>query len=264
MGTFLDTMSEKLWFMTTGAQAELLHRIDTAQMRADDRVGFAYNQQVEVLRNVAVIPIHGVLDNLVGQFEKEYYGVRDQQDIQKQLMNIIDDDGIDTVVFHFNTSGGGAEGHLETLEVMDRLRASGKTLVAFSNGDCASLGYYLAAGCDQLISTPTARWGSISGYFYMNDYSGTFDAQGIQVKGYKTGKFKAMGYPGLEITDEQVANLVETWAPSEAEFKNFVAERRGLSADLMEGQYWRAKDAPAGVIDGLVNSMDELLAVLVD
>lgn len=229
-------------------------------LRADDRVYTAGDPtQVELYANVAYLPMMGVFN-----LPRERYYERDVTDVMKQLRNIQADSTVNTVLMHFRSPGGYAVGQLELTALMREMKEGGITFYAFSDQMCFSYAYHVASECDYLIGTPTSRWGSISGMLYLTDYSKMFAASGMEIVGHSTGTMKAIGTPGLPITPEQREELKRRVEPSSDDFKAQVKERRGLSDDLMQGQVWRAKDAPAGVIDAQVNTLEDLLASLID
>jgi ClpP class serine protease len=71
----------------------------------------------------------------------------------------------------------------------------------------------------------------------------------MELKLFSTGKYKATGMPGKAWTDEEEQMMWDRVKAFDGEFKGFVKERRGLAEESMEGQWWHARHAPAGLVD---------------
>lgn len=236
-------------------------------MRADDPVGPDWDgdylhPQVEVVGSVAYVPIRGMLLRGISMFDA-LFGDYDTQRLEEQLKNIEDDGNVKSVLFDIDSPGGLAMGIGSVAERIAGLRAAGKKTVAFSGGMCCSAAYYAMAGCESLVGTADSIWGSISTYSAGVDSSKMWAMQGRELKLYRTGDLKAMGLPGKPWTDEEMAAVKERVDAIDGDFKGFVRKYRPqLGDDAMNGNHWYAKHAPAGLVDGVVGGVEEVLEYL--
>lgn len=260
------------WMITPGTFQTMLDQLDAA-MRADDPVGpmirprdggqpYPAHPQVEVAGNVAILPIHGVIGKYLSTLDIQCGGC-DLEMCHRQLENVADDEAIDTIILDLNTPGGKAQGVPKFANAVAAVAArEDKQVIAFARHCCASAGYYIAAGASQILTTEEAIVGSISTLMFIDDTSEAFAERGIRRSLFSTGKFKSIGLPGVELTQEQESHVWEKIRETDEEFKGFIAERRGLASEHMEGQTWEARRAPEGMIDGTVENLESLVAAL--
>ena len=176
------------------------------------------------------------------------------------LSDLQEDTGIETVVLVLNTPGGSVTGLEETAALL-REMATSKRLIAYADDLCASAGYYLAAACDEIYCAPSARIGSIGTYIAALDDSRAWEMEGFELKLFRVGSLKAIGHPGKQWTPEEEAYLQDMADEVGGEFRAWVTDRRpGIEDSSMQGQVFFAKSAPAGLVDGLRNRLDDLLA----
>lgn len=173
------------------------------------------------------------------------------------------DASIHTVVFDINSPGGVMIGLEETAERMRDLAAS-KRLVAYTDIQMCSAGYFLAAACDEIYCAPSAAIGSIGVYCAGLDDSRAWEMDGLELILAKSGSLKAMGHPGKAWSEEERAWLQNMADVCGKEFRAHVTSRRGsVEESAMQGQWFFAKNAPAGLIDGLYRDLPALLEQLV-
>lgn len=204
--------------------------------------------QAQVTGPVAMIPVHGVLGRRLSQLSMQCGGF-DTGLFRQQLANIRDDDSIRTLILDFDSPGGVAAGCLETANAIREVADAGKHIIGYASDFCCSAAYFLACACDEFHADPASSVGSISTIWAGVDSSKAWAMDGLELKLFATGKFKATGYPGKAWSPEEEANCWAIVRPLDDEFKGFVSARRGLTPDLMEGQWWTAKHAPPGVVD---------------
>jgi len=229
-----------------------------------------FHPQVEVSGGLALARVHGVTGKGLSTMAMECGGF-DTGLFRKQLANIAEDPAVKVLVIDFDTPGGMAAGNAQVAQSIRAVAASGKRVIGYAGcgergdgtltlGMCASAGYWMAAACDEFHAEADAIVGSISTIYSGVDSSKAWEKNGLELKLFATGAFKATGMPGKAWTPEEEANIWERVSAIDAEFKGFVAERRGLPAEHMQGQWWYAKHAPAGVVDStLFSSLNELL-----
>jgi len=260
---FLRGQMGEVWQMETarfGALAE--------QLSAGDPVGRQYDgryvhPQVQVLGAVAYVPICGMLLKGISLIDALWFGEYDVDLLAKQVKNIADDANIKHVVSHVDSPGGVAMGIGSVAEEIAKLRLAGKETYAYSSGMVCSAAYYLIASCGQLLGAADSVWGSISSFSAGVDRSKQWAMAGLELKLYRTGELKAVGMPGKPWTDEEMAAVKERVDAIDGEFKGFVKKYRPqLPDDAMNGNHWYAKHAPAGLVDGMVGSVEEVLEYL--
>lgn len=239
------------------------------QMAAGDGVGPRFRDgeyvhpQVQTAGQVAYVPISGMLMKGCSVMDMCWCGEYDVDLLFKQVRNIADDPYIKHVLFHVDSPGGIAMGIHPSAQAIADLRKMGKKTYAFSSGKCASAAYYLVAGCDQLLGTEDSMWGSLSTYGTGVDSSKAWEQQGRELILYRTGELKAVNLPGKPWTDAERAAMKERIDLLDGDFKDFVRKHRPqIADDAMNGNFWYAKHAPKGLLDGIAGSVEEVLEYL--
>lgn len=205
--------------------------------------------QVESAGGLALIRVHGVLGKHLDLMEMECGGY-DVALLEEQLAHIADDPAVSTVVMDFRSPGGIVMGIRSAAEAVLATRRAGKKCVAYTSDQCCSAAYWIASACEALYAEESAPVGSISTIVAGVDNSQEWEKAGRQRKVFATGKFKAMGMSGKPWTEEEENHLWERVNAIDGDFKSFIARQRGLTPDLMQGQWWHAGHAPAGLVDG--------------
>lgn len=261
---FLRAHLGQPWMMMGDDFAAMLE-----QMAAGDGVGPRFRDgvyvhpQVQTAGQVAYVPIRGTLMKGCSVMDMCWFDEYDVALLAQQVKNIEDDMNIKHVLFDVDSPGGIAMGIHPVASAIAGLSKKGKKTYGFSSGKCASAAYYLLAGCDQLLATEDSLWGSISTYGTGVDSSKAWEQMGRELILYRTGDLKAVNLPGKPWTEEEREAMKVRIDLLDADFKGFVREKRPQLADeSMNGNFWYAKHAPAGLVDGIVGSVEEVLEYL--
>lgn len=206
---------------------------------------------------IAWIPIGGPIGLGLGNFEKRA-GAIDLADIRADLEEADQNEAVTAVVLLMDCPGGMVSG---TPELADLIAAYEKPIYAFTNGGAiASAAYWLASACDGIFATKSADIGSIGVYAPFLDLSKAADMQGIKVKVFSSGKYKAMGVPGTSLTPEQEIFMQNRVMEIARMFYTHVrAMRTDVKDEDMQGQLFKAAEALSrGLIDGVIADQSEL------
>jgi len=218
-------------------------------------------EQMEITDGVAYIPMGGVLGQDISPFDRGD-GAVDTLDVRDELDQAEASDDVRGAIILADSPGGMYTGLPETAA---RVEEFSKPIFCFSRGTIASAMYYIAAACDGIYTTTSARTGSIGVYSAMLDYSQLYANAGVKAEVFAAGKYKGMGYPGTSLTHDQRQLLLDEVAQLKAEFVRHVRDMRGenISDDTMEGQCFRASEAlDRGLIDGIVRDVSEVAALI--
>lgn len=232
------------------------------------RIGGGEPEAADVSRSgaVAVIPVRGVIAHRMGSMTDTSGGTSCER-IARMIDQVAADPNITTIAYDFDTPGGTVPGVQELAARMYALRGV-KRQVAMINGLAASAGYWLAAQCDEIVSTPSGSAGSIGVFTVMSDLSEALAKEGVKVDVIRAGKFKFEGNPYEPLSEDGRAFIQARVDDAYAQFVKDVARGRGVSVADVRGGYGegRALTAPdakkAGLIDR-IGTMEDTLARLV-
>ena len=168
---------------------------------------------------------------------------------------------VEWILLRFDTPGGTVAG---TADLAAEVAKTTKPTVAFIEDLCASAGMWVASQCDEVYAnTQTAQVGSIGTFMAVYDVSAALEEEHIRTIVVKAGEFKGGGFPGMEISDEQIAEWQKVINATQEQFTNAIASGRGMSQpqaqQLVTGLVYIAGDAKALNLIDDVKSFDEVI-----
>lgn len=259
----LTAMLQQPWLLMGDHFRALLDLHSATSPVGEKYDGEYIHPQVEIYNGVAYLPIRGMLMKGASLCDQLFFGCYDVDLLSQQIQNLAEDPNVKRVLLHIDSPGGAAIGIGEVAAQIHALQSVGKTVWGYSDGFCASAGYYFAAACGKFFASPSAQVGSISTYAAGVDSSKNWEQNGLERIIYRTGELKAVGIPGKPWTDEEKAAMKERVDHIDGEFKGFIrAHRPAVTEETMNGNHWYAKHAPAGLHDGLVNNVTTLLEAM--
>jgi signal peptide peptidase SppA len=203
--------------------------------------------------SVAVISVKGVISREISMMEKTS-GACDCDSLMATIEAVKADPQASAVVVKINSPGGGVSG---VPECAAALATIGKPTIAHISEMGASGGYWLAAGCDYIYCEPSSNVGSIGVYSYALDTSEAYKAAGVRpvLTVSEQSAFKAIGAPGMPITDEQVSHLQERVNYIRTMFKSFVEARRPqVDVDALQAAVFIGHSAKKmGLVDSIAS-----------
>ncbi|NHN42448.1 signal peptide peptidase SppA [Halorubellus sp. JP-L1] len=173
-------------------------------------------------------------------------------EIVEQIERADDDGSVDALLVKLNTPGG---------EVVpsDDIRTAAKRFdgptIAYTNDLCASGGYWIASGCDELWARDASLVGSIGVILGQVNAKELADKVGVQYEALTAGEYKDAGSPLKEFTDddrEYLQGLVDEWYD---DFVERVADGRDMDPDAVrdtEAKVYLGETAhEIGLVDAL-------------
>jgi len=212
-----------------------------------------------IIARVAVIPINGILMNAIPRwfsfFEIQATSYRD---IISMVNVAAESDEVDEIRLAINSPGGKVEGSYEAADAIFNARNI-KPVSAHISYLGGSGAYLLASQAKTITASPNAEIGSIGVFALFVDSSKAAEGEGIKVHIVRSGDYKGMGYPGVEITKEQLASQQAVIDGMADNFVKAISIGRGMKINevrrLATGETWIAKTAKAnGLIDSVVGA----------
>lgn len=205
-------------------------------------------------RRIAIIPVRGVIGGAVRTDDLlRVLGVaRRTPRIRAALLEI--------------DSPGGAATASEMLYAAVKRLAAVKPVVAWIRGTGASGAYFLACGATRILAFPSAIVGSIGVISVRPVAVDALRRLGARVDVTKTGKFKDLGAPWREPSDEDAAKERELVDALFRRFTGAVQAARGLDDAAVErvtsGEVWLGSQAvELNLIDALSDHEEAALEV---
>lgn len=180
--------------------------------------------------------------------------------VRRQIRAAAADAGVQAILLHIDSPGGTAAG---TADLAADIGAAGqqKPVWSYVEDLCASAAYWAGSQAHRVSANPTALVGSIGTYGVVYDMSGAAAMEGVKALVVRAGKFKGMGTPGTEVTQEQLAEMQRTVDGLNEHFIAGVAAGRKLDPaavrELADGRVHIAKEARRLALIDAVESFDQ-------
>lgn len=221
--------------------------------------------QMQIVGNVAVMPIAGTLAYNPDPFEMLYYGVEDSRAVAGMIEQASADDAVKGGLILMDTPGGMLLGGPEIADAVAAMVKAGKPVVTHVGGLGASLGYMIASQSSKIIANKSALVGSIGVISSVTDWTQYLAQMGVKIEVFtnKEAKFKAAGTVGTSLNDEQRTQIQSQIDSAFSLFKGTVTKARPqVKTEAMQGQVFRGDEAQSmGLIDG-IGSDKAAMAVL--
>lgn len=214
------------------------------------------------VRSIAIINISGVMTKYGSSLSNAGSTIAIRQAVRK----LANDPNIAAIILRVDSPGGTVSG---TVDLVSEIRTAStkKPVYTFAEDLIASAGYWVGSQARKIYANnKTAQIGSIGTYIGTYDLSGKAEKDGIKAVVVKSGNLKGAGFPGAEITDEQIAVWQEIVNKVQSQFSEAVSKGRRLPLskvnELATGQVYMADDALSfGLIDKIA-TFDEMLVDL--
>ncbi|WP_254537381.1 signal peptide peptidase SppA [Halomarina litorea] len=125
-------------------------------------------------------------------------------DVVEQIRNADDDDNVDALLVKLNTPGGEV---VPSDDIRNAAMAFEGPTVAYATDTCASGGYWIASGCDELWARDTSIVGSIGVIGSRVNATQFAEELGLSYERFAAGRFKDAGTPLRDIDEEERAYL---------------------------------------------------------
>ncbi len=181
---------------------------------------------VELLSgNVAVIPIEGII---TGSSDSEFLfdSMASSPDIIELIEKADQNPNIKAIVLEINSPGGSA---VASEEIVNAVKKTNKTTVAWIREVGASGGYWVASSADHVVANRMSITGSIGVIASYLEFPGLLEEYNITYQRLVSGKYKDMGSPFKEMTAEEKAIFQGYLDEMKDYFASEVAANRKMS-----------------------------------
>lgn len=204
--------------------------------------------------NVATIAIDGPIQygGSQGLFSAS---VRDAATIAAEINEASKDESIDAILLEINSPGGTV---VASKEIAEAVELSDKYTIALIREVGASGAYWVSAVSDIIIADSMSITGSVGVIASYLDFSELMDEYGIQYQRMTGGKYKDLGTPFKNLTEEERDILQAKIDLIHNEFRSVVQEKRDFTDESMDivatGEFFIGVEAEQlGLVDKLGN-----------
>ena len=220
-------------------------------------------QEESAEKAVAVIPVFGVIGKYLSYLETECGGF-DLCGLERNLRRAEADPAVTHIVLHISSPGGTITGTAEAAQLIAQVNQT-KPVFAYTDSQMCSAAYWLGCSGSAVFASEFATVGSIGVYLAWIDESKAMENEGLELKLFRDGTFKASTLPG-QLTEEAGKMLQDEVDAIGSAFRSHVTASRKASSDTtvsvetMQGQtFFGQKAIDAGLVDGNYRSLHDLL-----
>ena len=179
------------------------------------------------------------------------------------LRQALNDDSVKAVVLRVDSPGGSSFASELIADEVAELQAAGKPVVASMSSSAASGGYWIVAGADKIIASPSTITGSIGIFGMLPTYQRTLQTVGVNVDGVGSTIWAGEFRPDREMSDHAKQLFQTIINEGYDDFISRVALHRDMEKDevdaIAQGRVWTGVDAlHNGLVDEL-GSMDDAI-----
>ncbi len=195
---------------------------------------------------IAIVTIGGIISS--------------SQDIVDKLDDFGKDESIKAVVLRIDSPGGGVASSQEIYTAIKKLKKN-KKVIASLGSIAASGGYMIACAADKIFANPGTITGSISAIMYFANAEELLKKIGLKSSVIKSGKYKDMGSPTREMTEEEKIILQGLIDDIYDQFVEVIVQDRKIPKEevknIADGRVFSGKQAKAlRLIDELGDRSD--------
>lgn len=147
------------------------------------------------------------------------------------------------------------------LKLMEYKETTGRPIYAYFASQACSGGYYIAMAADKIYANRNCWTGSIGVIVSLTNCKKLYDKLGIKEIDITSGKNKAMGSIGLDLTDEQYDILQGLVDEAFDQFVDIVSEGRDMGnaavRKLADGRIYSARQAKENGLIDEIGSLEE-------
>ena len=212
--------------------------------------------------NVALIPIDGVI---VGDKDSDFLfeSVTSSPEAVELIEKANKNPNIKAIILEINSPGGSA---VASEEIANAIRKTNKTTVAWIREAGASGAYWVASATDYVVANRASITGSIGVIASYLEFPGLLDKYNVTYRRLVSGKYKDIGSPFKEMTDEEKTIFQQSLDDIRDYFVSEVAKNRNLNKKdvdkIANGLFYlgaQAKDI--GLVDEL-GGKDEVISYI--
>lgn len=208
----------------------------------------------------AIVPLMGAIMPRANAFSA-YSGGASAELFAKNVRTLTADDSVRTIVIRVDSGGGNVHGIAAAANAVREARKT-KRVFAIADFDMMSAAYWIGSAAEKVFVSPTSNVGSI-GVLAVLKFDTEEDQKRVEIIRSVPGK--ANVNPHEPLTDEARKSLQADIDQLHASFVEAISLNRNISMskanELADGTVSMGKTAvEAGLADGTVESLDELLA----
>lgn len=217
-------------------------KFESGQIPEASEVEAAEAKQRSAVRtqgSVAVVPLLGTISKRMSAMDAMSGGAS-LNAFMENLRTAVNDPDVGSILIDVHSPGGSVYGVEEAFRAVLAARKQ-KRVVALVNSLSASAAYYISAGAEEIVATPSSEAGSIGVYTVHFDWSEAAANDGVKITIVKAGAHKAEGNPYEPLGDDAREHMQSIVDAFYGQFVAAVAKGRDLSVEEVEKRFGQGR-----------------------
>lgn len=259
-----------MWAGTEASLAEYKEKLknlpDMSAYKGEEESEERSSNLLSIHGNVGVISVRGPLVSTDSWFN-DLLGIVSYNAISNALVEAAELPGVHSIMLDIDSPGGAVNGVADTSDLIKYVDKSIKPVYSYTSGSMCSAAYWLGSSAREIYASRIANVGSIGVITTSIDITKSLEKEGITATVIRAGKYKQMGNPYEELTEEgkgQIQALVDDVYKI---FVKDVANGRGKSYQFVDeymaqGRVMLSESAKTvGLIDDVMTFDQALITI---
>jgi signal peptide peptidase SppA len=221
---------------------------------------------LSISEGIATVMVHGSLTS-EDSFYNQMFGITSYNEIRNAIIEAIGSMEVSRIVLDFDSPGGDSKG-VQDLGGFIEFASARVPIVAHVSGEALSAACWLATSCDSITGPPMSEHGSIGVIAILQEITKMAEDQGIKFHVFRAGKYKAIGSPYEELTEEFREIIQAKVDTVEGFFLDAISENRGISRGSVKARvgegltFFAAEAVDKGLLDEVLSIQDLLTRLI--
>lgn len=223
------------------------------------------SEYLDVQDGVGIISIEGAMRDRTFGWLGKMFGLTGYGDIAQALMTAVKHPDVNSIMLVIKSPGGQVDGCQELANFIAEVDKV-KPVYSYAASVMSSAALWLGVAARKVYSSETSIIGSLGVLTVVMSRARQLQADGVDAKVVRSGKYKALGHPVDPLSEEAIAN-----AQAQADylaniFLKYVASRRGDNMQAAERKYGQGQEfigaqaVDVGLVDGIANYTEAFLS----
>lgn len=220
---------------------------------------------LDVQDGVGIIAVEGSLYDATFGWIGKMFGLTGYGDIAQALMTAVRHPDVNSIMLVIKSGGGQVAGCQELANFIAEVDKV-KPVCTYTTSYMASAALWLGVSARSVYSSETSVVGSIGVLSVVASRSRQLQADGVDAKVVRSGKYKALGHPVDPISEEAIANAQAQADYLASIFLKHVAKCRKDNLQAAERKYGQGQEfigaqaMDAGLVDGIASYTEAFLS----
>jgi signal peptide peptidase SppA len=221
---------------------------------------------LSISEGIATVMVHGSLTS-EDSFYNQMFGITSYNEIRNAIIEAVGSMEVSRIVLDIDSPGGSAKG-IDDLGDFIKFASARLPIVAHVSGEALSAACWIATSCDSITGSRMSQHGSIGVIAVLQEITKMAEDQGVKFHVFRAGKYKAIGSPYEELTDEFREIIQAQVDTIEGFFLDAISDNRGIprgsvKARVGEGlTFFAAEAVDKGLLDEVLSIQDLLTRLI--